>query len=519
LALWLLPSAAPLMAQLNFKPLERGEVTETEEKLIVLRGLDVGGDYALRAREQKSSGLTDLQRNTEVDQDFRLNFHTLFHRDVAMHLTVQTGRTALDSTNLRVPQAGDRGGMIDGEPITLTAREAYLRYDFNPNSHLLFGKHELSLGDRRGKVLNVIAPGVTFDCRVGTWCMPFGAVRVGSNSSDWTYHWALDYRAWDEPQNGLRSVLEVEIFRIMYTEQNIPLAKNLGPGAWRRNPNDDPSAPTTAAPAGLITEDVAPTSAICGARCAKRPILYDAHEQNYFGLRANWEASAFFWNFDITSAQGNRKYHLYSQDSGPLYNAGLGQPLFKQTQSGIAMESEIGFRWLNGRMGLRAMHATGDPPAMLGDGSSLPNGAGYLRSLRGYYEISPGTYRGTRLYFNGADGQVELGGGLGHSINNKRVVGFFLDLDYPETTRVGYSLGLHQIWLNEAVYNQAGELKDNVGFEWDNMLTWHIHKALKFQAEANLLQAGGAFALNDTTPPESLQFLFVQAIGRLVYHF
>ena len=43
----------PALAQIvNFKPLERGDYEEEEEKLIILRGLEVSADYAIRiARE------------------------------------------------------------------------------------------------------------------------------------------------------------------------------------------------------------------------------------------------------------------------------------------------------------------------------------------------------------------------------------------------------------------------------------------------------------------------------------
>ncbi|NIR98521.1 MAG: hypothetical protein GWO39_13180, partial [Gammaproteobacteria bacterium] len=107
---------------------------------------------------------------------------------------------------------------------------------FNPRSGLIVGKQELSLGDRRGKLFHGVAPAITFDCKAGTWCFPVGLAMIGPKGADAIVHLALQFNGWDEQHDGFRHALEVEVFRLIYTEEDVPLGKNLGPA--RFNPDD-----------------------------------------------------------------------------------------------------------------------------------------------------------------------------------------------------------------------------------------------------------------------------------------
>ncbi|NIR98520.1 MAG: hypothetical protein GWO39_13175, partial [Gammaproteobacteria bacterium] len=90
-ALLLLASwAAPAVAQqTNFEPLERGEYTELEERLIVMRGLEVSADYAFATISNQQNDLDRDVDGTNTGHDLRLNLDTVFHRDVRLHLTLQ----------------------------------------------------------------------------------------------------------------------------------------------------------------------------------------------------------------------------------------------------------------------------------------------------------------------------------------------------------------------------------------------------------------------------------------------
>src|SRR5574341_145554 len=117
LVLALLPGlAVPARAQLNFKPLERGDYTEIEQRMVVVRneagkefGLELGGDFAIRIREEKSKNLAGLDSRTRFDQDFRLKLRTVFHQDTALHLVLQTSPGSLDAVAAREIPAEQRG--------------------------------------------------------------------------------------------------------------------------------------------------------------------------------------------------------------------------------------------------------------------------------------------------------------------------------------------------------------------------------------------------------------------------
>ena len=89
--------------------------------------------------------------------------------------------------------------------------------------------------------------------------------------------------------------------------------------------------------------------------------------------------------------------------------------------------------------------------------------------------------------------RVFLGDGLGHSINNTQLVGIFGDYADPEGGGLGYSGGLYQLTLNNPIEDTAGEPQERIGVEWDNLVTWYAHKALRLEFEANAIVDQGAF--------------------------
>ncbi|MBI3993853.1 MAG: hypothetical protein HY342_11300 [Candidatus Lambdaproteobacteria bacterium] len=487
-------------AQANFKPLERGDYQETDENLVMVRGLEVSGQYALRVMQNSSAELSGNEKQTQAHQDFRLHLRSVFHRDVSLNVVLEVAPGDLNQAGLRERSGDTRGALAQSPALTLNPREAYLRYLFNPNSPFLIGKHELSLGDRRGKTFDAIVGGATFDCRAGTWCMPLGFFKIGDAAADWVYHWALTYRGWDIAHDGGRDAFEVEIFRVIYTEHNVPLGANLGPATF------DPATAQTSPVAGQVTDTL------------NQPIYYDAKEYNYFGLRVDWQQGAIFANLDITASQGRREYHLYRPadggiPGGPIYSSGEGQRRASRNIAGTAVEVEAGYRWPALLAGVRLMSATGDAAVPEIDGKS------YLRPLSGYHEITPGTYRGARLFFNGGDSNIGDGAGLGHSVNNTTLAGVFFQWTDREQGKFRYDGGLYLLSRNEAVLNELDKPQTEIGVELDNMLTWTFHKALRAEFELNLIAAGKAFSVNDVTRPAAEPENYVQGLGRLVYQF
>lgn len=485
-------------AQANYKPLERGDFVEEEEVVHVLKGVEASLDYAIQFADLSANDLPGEDEETKFIQDIRLGLTTAFHRDVALKLVLEPFPEPLSDGNIRREPRTERGRIAESQEIGINAREAYLRYNFNPRSGMLFGKQELSLADRRGKLFNAIVPAVTFDCEVGTWCMPFGAAKLNEGTADWLYHWALEYTAWDDAQPVLRSSLEVEIFRLWYTEKDVPLGKNNGPTYASEDP--------------LIANFTQATDD------AGNPIYYDVHGHTVFGFRLNWEAGSFFWNFDWITSQGSRIYHRFrvpGQGIGGEMQFTSREDLRRQRKkiNGFAIESEIGLRGPLSHIGVRYMFADGDKSRPTGDGRD------FLRGLGGFYELTPGSYRGTRLYFNGFDSEVDQGMGLGHSINNTILLGLFWEIDDPDGEKIGYRGGIYDLRHVHAVLDARGDKQRLIGVEWDNMLILYWHKALQAQLEVNLFLQEPAFSYDDFTPPDTAEEGILQIIGRIVYQF
>lgn len=485
----------------NFKPLERGEYTEEEEKLTVLRGLAASLDYAVSLDRAKYEELTNEEEKTTFRQDFRLSLRTVLHRDVEFLLSLEPlPRTFQGDESRQRPQ--EEGRISETQSTALNLREAYLRYKFNPNSGLIMGKQELSIGDRRGKVFNGIAPAITYDCRVGTWCMPFGAIKIGQAPSDWIFHWALEYTAWDDKKDSYNSdSLKVEVFRIIYTEGNVPLGKNHGPAFFNPDAPDD----------GTQTDISHATDSV------GKPIYFDADSQNYFGFRLGWESGGFFLNIDFTSNQGDKRLHRFRDESSGVLALNFGgteAEEFNVSVSGKVWESEVGIRGQFWRLGLRLLDADGEASVDPADKTT------FLLGTTGFHEITPGAYGGTRLYFNGTGRNIDSGLGLGHSVNNIFMVGLFYEYSDPEGRGMDYQFGVYKLELNNPILDGNGNLQSNVGLEVNNVLSFYVHKAIKLQIEANVIDTQGAFTVDDYSSPLGRNTdVFTQGAIRIIYNF
>ena len=224
-------------------------------------------------------------------------------------------------------------------------------------------------------------------------------------------------------------------------------------------------------------------------------------------------------NFDLTSHQGDRKLHRASSADSTDAPAGLDfggteELVFSVPVSGKAWESEVGFRQQHWRLGLRLLNVDGDDKLDPADKTRFLGGVG------GYHPITPGSYHGTRAYFNGSDDSVGLGRGLGRTISNIEMIGFFFEYSDPQGKGMDYSLGIYDLELNRPVPDINGNRQSNVGVEVNNVLSFYIHKAIKWQFEINIIDTQGAFAPNDFTRPTGRKTdFFTQGAVRLIYSF
>lgn len=487
-------------AQTNFIPMERGEYKEVEDRWAFSPGLELSGEYRGRSL-LKSSGQLPAKEYGEpspsdvfLDQDLRLKIRSTAHRMFSINLELETFQEPINNADIRSQQSTQNS--TESQEVILQARQAYLEYNPNPKAILKLGKHEINVGDRRGKIFSGILTGFSESCTAGTWCFEIGALKLAQHPADWLYYGSLDYPFFyevDEKGNPIH-ILRVEVFRIKYTERNIPLGINNVP------------APRTSSDEDIYVVDQDGNT-----------MYYDAHEQEYWGLRFVWETKRWFFYADAVANQGNRRYHLKPDEDGLVHNANLGDKNFKQTKesiAGVAGEIELSFRLPEHTFTLMGLYSRGDRQKE----DTAREGKNYLRILEGYYEIAPGSYQGTRFYFNGKSNDWRSGTGLGHSINNTVLGGFRYRIS-PQTMPFFYEIGLYELQRDRSILNENGVREKYIGTELNNMFSTKVDKYLTLDLELNAFLPGGAFSFDDHSRPFDNPELITHFVGRIRYSF
>ena len=288
----LLVSSGLAAAQSHFVPLERGDVSERKEHLTFSPGVELSGDYRFR--------------------------------------TTKINSTALPA-DIRASRSSRMTG-AESQTANITARQSYLEFNRNPNEETKIGKHIINIGDRNGKVFSGILSGFSQRCKAGTWCYEIGGMKLSSADGDWLYFFSLDYPFWHEvdSQGEVVDSFRIEMFRVKYTEHDVPLGLNNIP-ARRLS-----SSALSSLESGGFTSGSACNSSLAGytLNSSCKPIYYNAHEQEYFGLRIQWETPAWAVYADIISNQGNRDYYQYDDRHN----------LDKRKISGGAAELELSWK-------------------------------------------------------------------------------------------------------------------------------------------------------------------------------
>ena len=503
----LLSASSSASAQSYFVPLERGDYTEREEHLTFTPGVELSGDYRFRTSKIKSTALplsrpeTNSPEEFSFDQDIRLRLRSTVHRIISINLELATDQEPLYQSDIRTSRSSRSTG-ADSQAANIYARQSYLELNRNPNEETKIGKQVLNIGDRKGKVFAGILSGYSQRCKAGTWCYEIGGMKLSSADGDWLYYFSLDYPFWHEvdSQGEIIDSLRIEMFRIKYTEHDVPLGQNNVPA------NRLASSTLSSLESNGFTSGSSCNSSL-GAYTLNsdcKPIYYNANEQEYFGLRIQWETPVWSAYADIVSNQGNRDYFRYDDRHN----------LDKRKISGGAAEMELSWKKPSEQFTLIGMMARGDE--QLADSSR--SGENYQRSLDGFFEISPGTYQGTQFYFNGGSPDLNSGTGLGHSINNTQLGGFRYRYDIPETTAV-YRLGLYELKRIKPVLDANGAKSSMIGIELDNTVTMLYAGHAKIDLDINAFQPGRAFSYDDQTLPSGNKDMIYHFAGRLTYSF
>ena len=475
--------AAAVFAQSNFTPLSAEDVEEREDTLMFSAGMKISGDYRLQVRQFNSGTFPPLEvqeRNLQklsFEHELRIGLRSIFHRNISINAELEILQGPWQDADLR--NGNSLKQVPDSQIALVLVRQAFLEYNSNPRNILRAGKHTFNLGDRRGKVFSGFLTGFSQECTIGTWCYQLGTAKIGQHSADWLYYGSLDYPVFHtENEDGSTShLLDIEIFRILYTERDIPLGKGNGP----------------------IFENS--TESLKAKDGMGNPWYYDAIEQDYFGILVNWQLSPLNLRFDLTGNQGKRRYHSVANSTESRHSI-----------AGVVSELELSYQLDNQQFGFRGLMASGDEEQCTNCEDN------FLRTLHGYHEIVPGTYQGTNFYFNGAGLGLTSGTGLGHSVSNTTMFGGWYHLNLEENSLM-YRGGLFQLTRTKPMLNVKNEKVRNIGTEWDNTLYWKWNKNLHTELELNFFMAGDAFNYNDNQRPLESNETVVHLVARIFYSF
>ena len=156
-----------------------------------------------------------------------MRLRSTVHRIISINLELATNQEAIYQSDIRTSRSSRTTG-AESQTANLTARQSYLELNRNPNEVTKIGKHAINIGDRNGKVFSGILSGFSQRCKAGTWCYEIGGMKLSSADGDWLYFFSLDYPFWHEvDSNGeVINSLRIELFRIKYTEHDVPLGMN-----------------------------------------------------------------------------------------------------------------------------------------------------------------------------------------------------------------------------------------------------------------------------------------------------
>ena len=520
-----------LGAQSNFIPLEGNEILEKNEDTRYSPFVQISGEYRFQFLYQQGK---DLEREYETnvssddviwEQDAWLHLGSIVNRHVSLHLEWEIEHSSFNANDLHDSRSS--ANATDDTPrsqeISTQLRKAYLEYRSNPKSEIKIGQHYVEIGDQRGKVFSGLLMGISQSCKAGTWCYDIGGFSTSPGRGNWMYYLSLDYPIFNErhTDGSAKKVFNVEVFQVLYSDENVPLGRNNH--AITRDTNSENYVQSAC---NTNFSSTACSSAINQVHHQVdrdgKPIYFDVIENRYFGVRISWESTNWEIYTDIISNQGKRRYHLKKEKNQNLSTPNLGSnsALFDDgnrsrqfLQAGV-VEWEIQYKFATSDLRFIGLYATGDRDEIDNDHT----GADYLRGTRGYFEIIPGSYRGTQLYFNGNDGDsLYNGGGLGHSVNNIQMYG--IGYQYRLDHQLSYETGLFQLSHNESVLNSAGEYVKDIGIEWDNIFRYKLDRVIDVEVHVHGIFAGNAFSLNRYSRPKEDPQNLLRGFLRFLYSF
>jgi len=483
--LWLWPALAE--AQMAFTPLQEGEFEQKDDLKDPPANLTLHGFYEAGYFLPRESYWGNSLAPATSRQEMLLAIRSTFNENLSLNAHISNQKTLLNDQRLGYmsERESEWGTSREADGMTLHFKEAYLEYNHNPNAVLKLGYQAANPADGMGLVYQGIGSGITQRCRMGTWCYYIGALKLDTPENNTLFWGQLDYPIFEtgvttqDPWMGKRQVssLNVEVFRVFYNGNHIPLSRYEG---W-----------------------VAPYSDAHLQNENGKYISFDQRKTEYVGFNLKWNYYAFQLHQNLITLHSTRNFYAVdaNSDDRNFYP--------KRIKGGILRRSDIfthlgeGWRWRLERL---------DSPGT--DHDTPAEEEWWKEDSKGYSEVQKGFFGDALIYLNGLDLS-----GDGHSVNNLEY--WRSGFDYA-TDRNDFraKLDWYQFNYNKSVFNDQNRRISKVGHEYDLVLSWNLEKPLVIEAWGAYFVPDGGYAPTDFAAPRlSEQNSFSRWGAHLKYSF
>lgn len=470
--LFLLISVSGVSAQQYYTLLKKGDYEEYNEKPAFIPDVRIKGEFNILYVADREGILRDGQGFT-VKNEFSLDFRSEVNRNISLNVKASNREYRKEddgSSYYRNKALVDYGKEPANANQTIIAEEAFLEYNHNPSAVLRLGTQSFTVGNEWGLVYKGVQPAVTQGCTIGTWCYFIGASQLDPYDKGELNWGQLTYPVYENGRTvsnqwGERKeeALSIEIFRVFYTNHDVPLAI-YGGNTWERK-----------------TEDVSVDN--YQLKYLGKEVYNDIAEE-YFGLNLNWLFKNTTFHFSYTQVNGSKDYHTGTADStDDIVDLG------DRSVFGSAFFLRLNHYMEEHRIGIEGLYTTGNDPLETGEN---PWGQG---TDEGYYEINRGTFGDARIYFSGYNHT-----GQGHSANNVTYYSAFYGARSSDSS-FEFDAKLYQFNRTVPVYNDKQEKVSLIGTELDISFNWYLQKKLNIGLLIDIFEPGEAYAPDDSITP------------------
>ncbi len=437
-----------------------------------------------------SSNLISINRDFYSKVNFNFRLETVVNNEVSFVLGLRNKDYLAGSEGLNYYQYNQtqrtEENIPENDKLDIEADLFYLEYRHNPLAKLRIGRQSVAIADKKGMVFSGEINGFTQTCSMGTWCYYIG---LASNPDHQNFRfWHLSYPFFDAGSKSntywrddfSRSRLDVEIYNLDYSADNLALAKFGGTAA-----SPSSSTPNLHSPDQVTTAN--------GDYVSR-----NAHWR-YWGLNLDWQQAPFYLTANFVKLSG--KSDFYSTNS-----TGTKSGLETRSVTGTAFLVDTAFE-ISERYRLRAKIFTASGNKYNSDATSTTPASSRVDEDRSFYEINRGSFEGAMIYLN--DGNSF---GQSHSISNLS----FLNLNYGYKSLTKFfamNIDYYYLQRTNEVFNSAGSRVKNIGHEFDFDFSFNLKNNIELGITYALFLPGTAYSSNDNLVPAEAKESNFNALG------